>query len=106
MLKADYRDTTGKFWRDSYIKNIIVTQSEGETIHDTIKRVVLNNDGLELAYNGEPQANIYRDIKGESKIIGYIYRAKDEIDGKRVMFDLWVEVREVVYLELKDIEAK
>ena len=107
LLKADYSDNTGKFWRDSYINNLTATQLKGETIHDTVKRIINNTDGVELSYKGKPQCSIYRDIKnGDRKVVGYIYRATDIIDGKKALFDVWVEIREVLDLPLTEIELK
>lgn len=105
LLKADYRDNTGKFWRDSYIKNLTATQLKGETVHDTVKRIIQQTDGLELSYKGKLQSTVYRDTTADKpKVVGYIYRAKDEIDGKKALFDVWVEIREVLDLPLKELE--
>lgn len=105
LIKASYSEDSGKFSRDSYAKNITATQLVGENLHATVKRVIEEIDGVSFSYKGTPQSNMYRDSKdGESSICGYIYRVKDEIEGKKAVFDLWVEIREIKNLELLDIE--
>lgn len=94
ILNVSYQDTTQKFWSDSYIKNKIYS---GDNIHEIVKNAIENDDvGMKLSYNGKPQSNIYIDTKdGNQKIVGYIYRAQTEIEGKKAYFDVWVDIKKV-----------
>ena len=101
LLNIDYTDSTDKFWMDSSIKNMKVTQKSGETIHDTIKRVVKEVDFMELSYKGKPQAEVFVDTNnGETKVVGYIYRGRTEIENKKALFDVWVNIDEITQAEL------
>lgn len=95
LLNVVYSDDSGKFWSDSLIRNKIYQVQDD--IHSTIKNAIENDDvGMEMSYNGKPQTNVFIDDKdGNPKAIGYIYRVKTEIDGKRATFDAWVEIKEV-----------
>jgi len=100
LLNVDYT-ATGEFWMDSYIKNMKVTQESGETIHDTVKRVIEEVDFMELSYKGKPQNEVFVDTKnGEPKLVGYVYRGKTEIENKKALFDVWVNIDEIVQTEL------
>lgn len=116
LLTVDYTGGTGvngkgEFWAESYIKNTEVTQKEGETIHDTIKRAIEEIDGAELSYEGRPQNNIYIDTKEGSKIVGYMYRVKHYIADRHnnfsgyAYFDAWVSVKQIENVELESVES-
>jgi len=103
LLNVDYSDSTNKFWRDSYIKNKIFPVSGN--IHETIKVAIEGTDGVKLTYNGRPRGNVFIDLKnGKTKIIGYMYKAKDEIDGKKAFFDVWVTIKGIVDYPLINLE--
>jgi len=103
LLKVNYTDETEKFWRDSYIKNSIVEQEKGETVHDTVKRAIEDIDGLRVSYKGKPMSTMYI---GNGEVAGYIYRVQDEIEGRKALFDAWVDIKGVVDLELKELRLK
>lgn len=104
LLKVDYTDSTDKFWMDSYVKNMKVTQEKGETIHDTVKRVIEEVDCMELSYKGRPQSEVFVDTKnGEPKVVGYVYRGKTMIDNKKALFDVWVNIDEITKAELPEL---
>jgi hypothetical protein len=116
LLNVEYSEGTrtngkGSFWADSDIKNRIVTQQEDETIHDTVKRVLTDNDGAEMSYNGKPTNNIYIDTPTGSKIVGYIYRVKHFISDRSAniqctaLFNAWVTIKKVEYIELAKVEV-
>lgn len=111
LLKVDYSDSSGRFWQDSYIKNKVIEQKEGETIHETIRKAIEEFDGLQLTYKGKPTGNVFIDGKdGEPIRIGYMYRAKTDIynDEKRknqtAYFDVWTSVKKVEPLEVEEID--
>lgn len=113
LLNVDYTDNTGKYWQESYVKNMVVVQQEGEAINDTVRRVVEETDGVKFSYKGKPQSNIFRDVKnGEVKHSGYVYRVQTEIynqsegiNGAKALFDAWIEISEVVPANIKLIEG-
>lgn len=110
LINIDYVDNSGKFWMDSSVKNLQVTQKENETIHQTIERVASELDFIEMSYKGKPQSNIYVDTKTGTKIVGYIYRCKSDIiinnqRWEKGFFDLWANISEVNELWLQDIES-
>jgi hypothetical protein len=95
LLNVDYTDNTGKFWQDSYIKNKIFTVKKD--IFTTIKEAIEEKDFMKLSYNGKPQGNIFVDDKnGNTKKIGYIFRGITNIEGKKALFDVWVNIYEVL----------
>jgi len=116
LLTVQYTDGTlkngkGSFWADSYIRNTEIKQNEGETIHASIKRAIEEIDSAELCYKGNPQSNIYRDLKtGESKIVGYVYKVKHYIADRGsnfqgyAYFDAWATIKQVDDLELESVE--
>jgi len=102
LLTVDYSDNTRKFWRDSYIKRSIFWL-DGD-IHAVVKKAIEETDGVELSYKGKPITNIFRDQEdGTAKPVGYIYRAKDEIDGKKAFFDVWVTINKVEDYPIKEL---
>ena len=118
LLKVDYTDNTGKFWFDSSIKNFTVDfDPDKQTIHELVKEVCDDQDGMELTYKGKPQGNVYRDIKDAngkitgSEIVGYMYRGKSEIHDRNMVkpvkafFDGWVSIKLIDKFEFKKIDA-
>lgn len=106
LLNVSYEDEKRNYWQDSYLENETVTQKDNETIHETIEQALEEYDGVEMSYNGEPQDNIYRDINGESKQVGYIYRVKQPYMRTQegyttALFSAWVEIQEVTRPELE-----
>ena len=116
LLNVDYTNGTAKngkseFWSESSIKNTIVEQNENETIHETVKRILENEDFCEFSYKGKPQNDVYIDIKeGEMKLVGYVYRVKQMISDRHnafeghAYFDAWVTIKSVKELELISCE--
>lgn len=103
LINVDYQDNTGKFWQDSYIKNEII--AVGDNIHQTIAKMLDNIDGVDMSYKGKPQSNVYIDDKhGRSKAVGYIYRVKTEIDGKKALFDAWITLKEVKDYPVEELD--
>jgi len=101
LLKVSYHDNSGKYWSDSFIKNKVFDLIDNN-IHKTIMQAVKDTDGMELSYNGKPQANIFIDtVDGDTKRIGYIYRGKQDIQNDKTnkyekgLFDVWVDIKEV-----------
>jgi len=102
LLNVFYEDTTRKFWSDSYIKNKIFNVKKD--INSTIADALYENDFMEMSYKGKPVSTMYCDTKnGETKAVGYIYRVKTEIDGKKAYFDAWVEINSVEDYKIKEL---
>lgn len=108
LVNVNYRDNSGKFWFDSYIKNQIVLLGENQSVHEKIKEMC-ENEGMTLTYKGKPQSNMFIDTEtGESEIIGYVYRGKSLIDdrnykGTMAYFDVWVEIHEISKFKFDEI---
>ena len=114
LLNVDYTDSTGKFYCESYIKNLTVDfDPDKQTIHEFIKEICDEKDCMELTYKGKPQGNVYRDNKttGESEIVGYMYRGKIEIHDRNMpkavmaFFDVWVNIKLIEKFEFENIDA-
>ena len=114
LVDVSYSDNTGKFWSDSYIKNHTLDfDPDKQTIHELIKEVCEEKDGMTLTYKGKPQGNVYRDNKttGESEIVGYMYRGKIEIHDRNMpkavmaFFDVWVNIKLIEKFEFENIDA-
>lgn len=110
LLSVDYQDRTRRYWHDS-IKNKTATVQDGESVHQCIARVLKEEHGIELAYKGKPQGNIYRDrADGSDERIGYLYRGSFEVfndDSRKwetARVDIWATVREVRPLDIEDID--
>ena len=114
LVDVSYSDNTGKFWFDSSIKNLTVDfDPDKQTIHELVKEVCEEEDGMELTYKGKPQGNVYRDNKttGKSEIVGYMYRGKSEIHDRNMVkpvlafFDVWVSIKQIEKFEFENIDA-
>jgi hypothetical protein len=118
LLKVDYTDSTRKFWCDSSIKNMTVEfDPDKQTIHELIKEVCDERDGMKLSYKGKPQGNVYRDVKDangkvtDTKIVGYMYRGKIEIFDRNMtkpvtaLFDVWVTIKFVEKFEFEVLDV-
>ena len=111
LLDVDYRDETGKFFADSYIKNKVYSVVDGD-IHKTVKEAIESIDCMEMSYKGKPQGNIYVDDKnGNPVIVGYHYRCKcpyiqkeDRSGFTTGYFTAWVAIKGVTDYPLEDIE--
>lgn len=108
LLNVDYRDDTGKFWQDSYIKNTVVDFNGN--VHDTIAKALEDIDHMHVSYKRKPRGNVYRDRKdGTSERIGYIYRVQSDIyEGNKTykaLFDAWVTVLGVESVTIDDIDG-
>jgi hypothetical protein len=111
LITINYTDNTDKFWWDSSIKKLKVDfDPEAQNIHEVIKEVCDEQDGMELTYKGKPKGNIYRDIKNGSEIVGYMYRGKAEVQDRSmvkpvmVFWDVWATIEEVIKFEFEQIE--
>jgi hypothetical protein len=114
LLNVDYTDSTRKFWFDSSIKKLTIDfDPEKQTIHELVKEVCAEQDGMEITYKGKPQGNIFRDNKttGETEIVGYVYRGKSEIYDRNMVkpvmafFDVWVTIKQIEKFEFETIDA-
>ncbi len=101
LLDVSFIDNKNIFWQESYIKNKIFNVIDND-INKTVAEAVLLVDYITLLYKNKPQANVYIDDKNRenSKVIGYIYRGKTEIqkeNGKyaKAVFDVWVTIKKV-----------
>ena len=116
LLNISYVDNTDKFWCKSSIKNMRVSfNPDKETIHELIKTVCEEQDGMILTYKGKPMGNVHQDILDEnkkisgSKIVGYMYRGKTEIydigtsESTIENFDIWVDISEIVPFNIDEI---
>lgn len=106
LLNVDYRDNTGKWWFDSYIKNMPVEFDETkESIHKVIEREC-EEEGMELSYKGKPQSTMYNKV-GEP--IGYVYRGKSEIQDRNMiksvvaLFDVWVSIKTISDFKIEEL---
>jgi len=74
----------------------------------TIKRVIEDIDSAEMCYNSKPISTVYRDIKGKSVVVGYIYKVKHYIADRNAKFcgyayfDAWVTIKQTQNLELPE----
>ena len=94
LLSVDYTNGKNGYYLDSYVKNRICVINKD--IHQTIADVLAEDDCVQMLYKGKPQTNIFVDTKqGASKIVGYIYRVRIEIEGKLISFDAWVTIYKV-----------
>ena len=117
LVDVRYTNDSGKFWSDSYIKNHTLDfDPDKQTIHELIKEVCEEKDGMTLTYKGKPQGNVYRDIKTDGKItspeiVGYVYRGKSEIYDRNMVkpvmafFDVWVSIKLIEKFEFETIDA-
>jgi len=111
LVTVDYSHNQDKWWWDSSIKKMkVLFDPEKQTIHELIKEVIEEEDGMELTYKGKPKGNIYRDVKdGESKVVGYLYRGKHEMYDRGMVkpvllyWTVWVEIEEVVKFEIEEL---
>ena len=106
LINIDYGDHAGKFWQESVIKNkIILFDSNELTIHQLIQELCKEEDYIELSYKAVPQGNVHIDIsKEESKLVGYMYRGKGDVEGKKVLFNVWVTIYEVIDFKIQDYD--
>lgn len=110
LISVNYRDNSGKYYFDSYLKNkVIYVDLEKETIHQVVKNLC-EDEGMELTYKGKPQSNVFVDVKdSEPKVIGYVYRGKSVIEDRNLIktgmgyFDVWVDIFEVVDFPIETI---
>ena len=118
LLNISYVDNSDKFWCESTIKNMRVSfNPDKETIHELVKVVCEEQDGMILTYNSKPRGNVHQDIVDENKkiignkIVGYIYRGKSEIydrgmtESKTVNFDVWVDIFEVIPFDIDELNS-
>ena len=118
LLNVSYSDNTGKFWFDSSIKKLTVDfDPKKQTIHELVKEVCDEQDGMEITYKGKPQGNVYHDLKDAngkitgSEIVGYVYRGKSEIFDRNMtkpvmaFFDVWVTIKQVEKFQFEEIDA-
>lgn len=104
LLNVDYTDDTKKFWSESCIKNKIIKLEDNINIHDLIAETLMDKDYMTVLYKNKPRGNVYiDDTDGNAKAIGYIYRVKTEIEGKKAVFDAWVTIKEVVDYSIIDL---
>jgi len=104
ILNTDYTNKGKKYWLESNIKNTIVTPEKGETVHDTVQRVLTDADYVEFSYGGRPRGNIFVDIKDKKpKRVGYIYKVKADINNVVAFFTVWVTVKQVIDIEIEKI---
>ena len=117
LISVTYTDSTDKFWQESSIKNMRVTfNPDKDNIHEVIKELCSEQDGMRLSYKGKPQGNIYQDVLDENdnikgcETVGYMYRGKSEIYDRNMiksqtgLFDVWVSILEVVPFTIEDVE--
>lgn len=98
LVNVHFQDNKGKYWHDN-INNKI---AEGKDEQDAITTVIEAMYGMDIAYKGKPQANVFIDDKeGNAKAIGYIYRVSTEIHNRdtgkweKARFDAWADARPV-----------
>ena len=117
LLNVNYTDNTDRFWFDSCVKNKkIEFNPDTENIHEVIKTLCEDQDGMEFTYKGKPQRNVYRDVldsKGKIKgyeTIGYMYRGKadiyntDKAGYETGYFDVWVTISEIVPFSIDEMK--
>ncbi|MCP5375226.1 MAG: hypothetical protein H6743_03930 [Rickettsiaceae bacterium] len=94
LLDVSYT-TRQKYWLDSYIKNKVFNIDDNH-FDQEIKKILEENDYVQLAKNAKPTTNVYIDAKdGTPKVVGYIYKVRQEIDGKKINFDAWVTISKI-----------
>ena len=116
LIDVSYTDNTNRFWFDSCLKNKkIGFDPETQNIHDVIRELCDEQDGMELVYKGKPQGNIFRDVQDKDgvltvKRVGYLYRGQSEIydhgmnEPKIGRFDVWVTISEVIPFEIEELD--
>lgn len=103
LLKVDYTGNEN-YWSESTITNKVFQIDEKKDIHNQIAEILKENDYCELSYGAKPKSNVCVDTKEGVKFVGYVYRDKQDIEGKRANFDVWVTIRKVIDFEIKEIE--
>lgn len=104
LIKVSYRDNTNRFWRLSRLALDIVS-IDMSNVHNEIARLCSDMDCVEFVRNNKPISPMYRDQPdGSAKQVGFVYRCKDEIDGKTARFDVWVEMYEVSDIDYSQIK--
>lgn len=115
LLDVIYTDNTDRFWHESNIKKKKIKFNPlTENIHEVIKELCEEQDGMELTYNGKPQGNIFQDVldkdgNKDHKTVGYMYRGRSEIyDGNMIksetgLFDVWVTISEIISFTIDEL---
>lgn len=104
LIKVSYRDNTRRFWKASRLALDIVHIDLGN-VHNEIAALCADMDCVEFVRNNKPICPMYVDTpNGGNKQVGWVYRCKDEIDGKTARFDVWVEMQEVVDVDFTQIK--
>lgn len=117
LLNVSYTDSTDRFWFESSIKNKRISfNPDTDNIHEVVKELCEEQDGMELSYKGKPQGNVYNDVldtDGKVKgfeTVGYMYRGKSIIHDRNMvkpqtgLFDIWVTISEVTQFHIEDLE--
>ena len=117
LLNVTYTDSTDRFWVESCLKNKRISfDPDTENIHEVVKVLCDEQDGMELTYNGKPQGNIYNDVLDENgdvkgyETVGYMYRGKTEIYDRNMVkpktgyFDVWITISEVTQFHIEELD--
>lgn len=116
LLNVTYSDNTDRFWQESSIKNEKISFDPlTQNIHEVIKELCEEQDGIELSYSGRPRGNVYHDITDKDgnkgyETAGYMYRGKSEIydrnmiKPKTALFDVWVIISEIVPFTIDELD--
>lgn len=97
----------GDFWADSYLKNTEVAQNG--SLHLSVKKAIEEVDSAEVCCKGKPISSVYRDVNGQSVVVGYIYKVKHFISDRNsnfegyAYFDAWVTIKQTQNLELPEV---
>jgi len=104
LINVSYSDNSNKFWSESTLRNKVVEIDTSINVHDQISKLCSDADYMEFSYNNRPVSNVYKDCPDSSKIIGYVYRCKTEINNKRALFDVWVTMYKVTDMDFDVID--
>lgn len=98
QFKSEAVCRNNKYWisRDILRTKIITSNNLKDAISEFVK--FANGDGFfSISKNAErKKESLYIDmLNGESKKIGYMFKALTEIEGKQVWCELWVTIDEL-----------
>lgn len=101
LINTHFEHRDGKYWSDG-IKNEVIN---AENHQDAIIKAI-EGRYFEVMKGKKPTGNVFVDTKsGESKLSGYMFRVKTEIDNKQVYFDAWTSADELKDVEYESIDA-
>jgi cytoplasmic iron level regulating protein YaaA (DUF328/UPF0246 family) len=101
LINISFSNEGGKYWSDGIKNEVIRAENHQDAIIQAIE-----DRFFEVMKKKKPTGNVFVDTKdGETKLAGYLYRVKTEIEGKQVYFDAWTSADELKEVEYQNINA-